>query len=69
MKHDKIIELKGFNGNQFEIETRWLWCQILIRERYCDKCKNGERITFHQKDIPKLIKVLSKLNKELYKPK
>jgi hypothetical protein len=57
---DKKIKIIGFrNNNNFEVENRTLWSEILIREIYCDKCKFKEEITFHTRDIPKLIKALN----------
>lgn len=59
---DKKIKFVGFrSNNNFEVENRTLWSEVLIREIYCNKCKDGEEITFHTKDIPKLIKALNKL--------
>lgn len=66
---DRKIKFKGFNNQDFEVEQRWLWCEILIKEIHCDKCGDEERITLHGRDIPKLIKILTKLTKGLYKPK
>lgn len=62
LSDDKKIKIIGFrNDNKFEVENRTLWSEILIREIYCDKCGDKEEITFHTRDIPKLIKALNKL--------
>jgi len=67
---DKKVEFKGFlTGSIFEVEQRWMWNEILIKEIHCDKCKSEDRITFHSKDILKLINILTELNKELHKPR
>ena len=59
---DKKIKITGFrNDSEFEVESRWLWCEIIIKEIYCKTCKDGVSITFHRKDITKLIKALNKL--------
>jgi len=66
---DKIIRFEGFKYKEiFEIEQRWLWGEILIKRIICDKCGSEDRITFHSRDIPRLIRILTKLNKELHKP-
>lgn len=60
--NDRKIKIIGFrNNNDFEVENRTLWSEILVREIYCDKCKSRDEITFHTRDIPKLIKALNKL--------
>ncbi len=64
MIKDKVIEWEGFKGEHFIVTERWLWAETLIEQIYCDKCKDGVRITFHNKDIPKLIKVLQKLREQ-----
>jgi hypothetical protein len=62
--NDKIVKLVGFrNNSNFEIENRTLWSEILIRKIHCEKCKSQDCITFHTKDIPKLIRGLNKLLK------
>jgi hypothetical protein len=67
---DKTVRFEGFrNRDIFEIEQRWLWVEILIKHIHCDKCGSEDRITFHSRDIPRLIRILTKLNKELYKPR
>lgn len=57
---DKKIKIIGFrNDNNYEVENRTLWSEILIREIHCDKCKARDEITFHRRDIPILIKALN----------
>jgi hypothetical protein len=71
---DKKIRFESFsntypNPTIFEIETRWLWSEILIKQINCEECGNEERITLHSRDILKLIRILKKMHRSLYKPR
>jgi len=59
---DKKVIFVGFKSDKnFEIENRIMWSEIILRDVHCNLCKSQESITFHTKDIPKLIKALNKL--------
>jgi hypothetical protein len=67
LPQDKVIRIKGFRETEFIITKRWLWAETTIEQIYCDKCGDGVRIVFHDKDIGKLITVLKNLNKHTFK--
>jgi hypothetical protein len=62
---DKKIKIIGFRSEEdFEVENRWLWSEIILRRVYCKSCGGKEEIVFHRKDIPKLIRSLNYFAKE-----
>ena len=62
--NDKTIKFKGFKSDEkFEVQRRDLWCEIIIKEIFCNQCEDNASIAFHIKDIPKLINALKKLTK------
>lgn len=44
------------------IKDLGLWHKIKISQIHCETCDDSDTITVDKKDIPKLIKILQKLN-------
>jgi len=65
---DLQIKIEGFRGNKDVIVgNRTLWSEIILRKIHCEECEDQDQITFHTRDIPKLIRALNRLMRLQYK--